>query len=301
MDPWGLGTYELEVRDAGAPVFASRSYAFALSENVDGSATGVALGSVVATDPEGAAVRYALVGGNESERFAIDASSGALSYIGPGEDYESETRRYELRVSASDGAYVSQATVVVTVTDEDEAPVFAETSYAFTLAENVDGSVTRVSLGTVGATAPDGAAVRYELVSGNEAGRFELDAQTGELFYIGSGEDYEGDPGPHTLTVRASAGTQAVDTTVTVTVTDEAEAPEFEAQSYAFALAENVDGSVTRVSLGSVTATDPDGAAVGYAIAAGNESGRFAIDASTGALYYIGPGRTSRATPGRTS
>ena len=45
--------------------------------------------------------------------------------------------------------------VTVTVTDEAEAPAFAETSYAFELAENVDGSETnRVSLGTVAADRP---------------------------------------------------------------------------------------------------------------------------------------------------
>ena len=43
------------------------------------------------------------------------------------------------------------ATVTVTVTDEPEAPAFGETSYAFVLAENTDGSETRVSLGTVAA------------------------------------------------------------------------------------------------------------------------------------------------------
>ena len=32
LGPVGLGTYALEVRDAGAPVFASRSHAFTLSE-----------------------------------------------------------------------------------------------------------------------------------------------------------------------------------------------------------------------------------------------------------------------------
>ena len=49
-----------------------------------------------------------------------------------------------------------------------------------------------------------------------------------------------------------------MDTTVTVTVTDAAEAPAFGEESYAFELAENVDGRVNGLSLGTVTATDPD-------------------------------------------
>ena len=78
------------------------------------------------------------------------------------------------------------------------------------------------------------------------------------------------------------------------------EAPAFDEESYAFALAENADGSTERVSLGTVSATDPDGDAVRYAIAAGNESGLFHVDASSGALSYIGSERTTRAAPGRT-
>ena len=87
---------------------------------MDGSVTRVSLGSVTATDPEGAVVRYAIVGGNESGRFAIDAQTGALYYVGSGEDYESDTKGYELTVRASDGTYASEATVVVTVGDEPE-------------------------------------------------------------------------------------------------------------------------------------------------------------------------------------
>ena len=61
----------------------------------------------------------------------IDAATGALSYTGAGEDYESETASYALTVRASDGSLHADATVTVTVTDVAEAPSFAETSYAF--------------------------------------------------------------------------------------------------------------------------------------------------------------------------
>ena len=289
-EPWGLGTYELEVRDVRAPEFASRRYAYALSENADGRTDRVSLGVVLAVDPDGAAVRYGLVEGNESGRFAIDAQTGELSYVGPGEDYEGGVRRYELTVRADDGAYGSEAPVLVMVTDEAEAPSFGETSYAFVLPENADGSVTRVSLGSVLAVDPDGDTLRYALVAGNESSRFAIDEQTGELSYVGPGEDYEGGDGPYELTVRAGDGAHSVDTTVTVTVGDEPEPPAFGETSYAFALLENTDGSTDRVLLGTVRATDSDGDALRYAILEGNESGRFAVDESSGEFHYIGPG-----------
>ena len=57
--------------------------------------------------------------------------------------------------------------------------------------------------------------------------------------------------------------------TYTLTVTDTS-APVFGASDYGFQLAENADGSTTRVSLGTVSATDPEGASVGHSIAQGS-------------------------------
>ena len=77
------------------------------------------------------------------------------------------------------------------VTDVNEAPTFGQTGYTFALAENADGSTDRVSLGTVAATDPEGATLAYSLAGGNESGSFEVGATSGELFYTGSGEDFE--------------------------------------------------------------------------------------------------------------
>ena len=218
-EQYGTGTYELEVRTVPVPEFGRSRYAFALAENADGSEARIALGAVAAVDPDGGTLHYRLVGGNDSGLFAIDAASGELYYAGPGEDFESVSS-HELTVRASDGTYTADATVTVTVTDAPEAPAFTQSSYAFELAENTDGSATRVSLGTVQAADPDGDTVRYSLVDGNDSGLFAIDAASGELYYAGPGEDYESITGPYELTVRASDGTHTVDTPVTVTVTD---------------------------------------------------------------------------------
>ena len=107
--------------------------------------------------------------------FNIDAASGELYYVGPGEDYESGVTSYELTVRASDAAHTVDTTVTVTVTDAGEAPAFGEESYAFELAENVDGSVNRLSLGTVTATDPDSDTVRYSLLDGNDSSLFAIE------------------------------------------------------------------------------------------------------------------------------
>ena len=61
--------------------------------------------------------------------------------------------------------------------------------------------------------------------------------------------------------------------------------PVFDAAPYAFA----VDASAaTGTGVGTVSATDPTGGAVTYALTAGNEAGTFAIDGSTGQITVAG-------------
>ena len=289
----GVGTYTLTVTDTtpvvttnAVPTFGQQGYMFSLAENADGSTNRVSLGTVAATDPEGAALAYSLVG--DSGSFGIDEATGELFYTGSGEDHESGTTSFSLTVRASDGSETADTTVTVTVSNVNETPAFGQASYAFSLAENVDGSTNRVTLGTVDATDPEGTTLAYSLVG--DSGSFEIDEATGELFYAGSGEDHESGTTSFSLTVRASDGSETTDTTVTVTVSNVNETPTFGQQGYTFSLAENADGTSNRISLGTVSATDPEGVSVGYSIVGGNESGSFEIDATTGELFYKGSG-----------
>ena len=282
-----------------APVFASASYAFDLQENAAGDPDPVSLGTVAAEDPEDDSITYSIMAGNSGGLFAIDRATGALSYLGRGEDYESGTTRHELTVRASDGTDDSAVTVTVNVTDvEDyeiqeqganEAPVFTATAYFFGFNENVAGDPDPVSLGTVAAEDPEDDSITYSIESGNSDGLFAIDRATGALSYLGPGEDHESGTS-HELTVRASAGTGYSEVTVTVSVGDVQEAPAFGQDSYAFDLPENVAGDPDPLALGSVSATDPEGASVTYSIMAGNSGGLFAINRATGALSYLGRG-----------
>ncbi|MCY3698924.1 MAG: tandem-95 repeat protein [Gemmatimonadetes bacterium] len=74
------------------------------------------------------------------------------------------------------------------------------------------------------------------------------------------------------------------------------EAPSFELSEYAFELEENTDGSAQSVRLGAVSATDPDGDELTYALAAG-DSTRFAVGVRNGAVLYVGPGEDFEAEP----
>ena len=221
-----------------APAFAEGSYAFDLAENADGGVVPVSLGLVQATDPEDETITYSIEVGDSGGLFAIDSESGALSYQGAGEDYESGTTSYELTVRASDGGLHSDVTVTVNVTDveeyvilaqqgRDEAPVFAEGSYAFSLAENADGGAIGVALGAVSATDPENSTITYSIEAGDSGGLFAIDSETGALSYQGAGEDYESGTTSYELTVRASDGGLHSDVTVTVNVTDVADVEEY--------------------------------------------------------------------------
>ena len=113
-----ITTFTLSVINVNeAPAFAQKSYVFELEENRSGPVT---LGTLTAIDPNaGDTVAYGISAGGKG-LFAIDPTSGVLSYIGPGEDYESETHVYALTVSATDGEGLSaEASVTVKVTDEE--------------------------------------------------------------------------------------------------------------------------------------------------------------------------------------
>ena len=157
------------------PAFESSEYAFELRENVEGARRPVDLGRVTARDPDGEELTYELASGDRS-RFEVGARDGAVRYVGPGEDFESETNRYELAVRARDphGA-VAEVGVAVTVTNVNEPPEAKDDEAATdedqavtvdVLANDTDpdGDRLRVESSSApahGTTAVAGSAVRY--------------------------------------------------------------------------------------------------------------------------------------------
>ena len=141
------------------PAFKESTYHFELPENQDGSRRPVELGRVTAEDPEGDALTFGLVSG-DGERFAIRGRDGGVTYVGPGEDFETEPNRYDLAVRARDtfGAE-APARVVVTVTDVNERPVAVDDE-----AETPEDRMVTVDVLANDAD-PDGDRLRVETVS----------------------------------------------------------------------------------------------------------------------------------------
>lgn len=212
----GLGSSPLGAQTNKPPEFARSPYSFELPENL----TRHAVGTVVATDPEGGPITYRLTGG--WNRFSIDAG-GVVQYGGPGEDYEGGRKNFELSVRAtdSDGLYAT-ARVEVAVQDVNEVPTFERDLYAFSLAENRAGPV---AVGRVRARDQDaGSRLRYSL-AGEAAGGFDVDDR-GRVSYVGAGEDFEGGSPELSMTVTATdGGGLSGSASITVALRDVNEAP----------------------------------------------------------------------------
>ncbi len=284
---------EHQVNGAGGtdPVFGRAEYEFELTEDVAGP---VVVGTVSATDPFGGEVTYSLAAGDEG-LFEVDARTGEVRYVGTGEDAESRSEFVMIvRATADDGERTGDATVTVRLVNVNDAPVFTAERYAFAMAENAAGPL---ALGVAEAVDLDeGDTLTYRLAAG-DADRFEVDGATGAVRYVGSGEDYEG-AGPKswelevTATDLAGSSAKAV---VAVALTNVNEGPAFADSAYAFDLAENARGPLL---LGAVRATDPDGGDwLSYALAAGDAE-RFKVNATSGAVQYVGAGEDAETGPG---
>jgi Ca2+-binding RTX toxin-like protein len=204
---------------AVAPVFTSPA-AFSIAEN------STAVGTVAATDADSPTVTYSLVNGVDSARFAINATTGALSFV-TAPNFEAPTDAgannvYNFTVQASDGTLNTTQAVAVTVTDVNEtptgaAPVFTSPA-AFSIAEN------STTVGTVIATDADSPTVTYSLITGVDSARFAINATTGALSFV-TAPNFEapadaGADNVYNFTVQASDGTLNTTQAVAVTVTD---------------------------------------------------------------------------------
>lgn len=205
-----------------APVYSSAS-GFTIAEN------GLAVGTVVAADPDTlSAITYAISGGTDAALFAIDATTGALSFVAdPDFDVPGDTggdNIYDVIVRASDGSLTTDQAVQVTVTNvNDLAPVFSTLAH-FNLAEN------GTSVATITATDPDAlGTIGYAITGGADASLFALDATTGVLSFL-TAPNFElpGDAGANNIydvIVTASDGGLTTDQAIAISITDLVEVP----------------------------------------------------------------------------
>ncbi|MGB5299833.1 MAG: cadherin domain-containing protein, partial [Thiogranum sp.] len=233
----------------------------AVDEN---SPNGTLVTTVTATDPENAALTYAITAGNTSGAFAINATTGQITVANSAAlDFET-TPTFTLTIAAIDdkGAY-DAGTLTINLNDL-AATITAGQS--FSLAEDAANS------DPVGIVATTGdPAVSFSITAGNTDGVFAIDNSGNLTVANAAALDFETTPS-YTLTIETSDGTTTVSETVTVSITNVNEAPvltDGSAVSYS-------EGNGTSPFLATGTLTDADsadfdGGSLTYSITSGGD------------------------------
>ena len=181
--PWRADTQAIAVTVTNqneAPVITSNGGGATAAVNVAENSTAVT--TVTATDPDaGATQTYSIIGGADQAKFAINASTGALSFIAA-PNFEAPTDAGGNNVYDVTGPGLrrpwrtdSQA-IAVTVTNQNEAPVITSNGGGATAAVNVAENSTAVT--TVTATDPDaGATLTYSISRRRRSGQVRHQCQ----------------------------------------------------------------------------------------------------------------------------
>jgi hypothetical protein len=241
--------------------------------------------SVQATDPDTTALVYSILGGADANRFTINSSTGALSFISP-PDFEAPTdvdynNIYDVNVRVTDGTSIDTQAVTVTVLNGNDAPVFTS-SGPFLTPENT------TVIGTVAATDLENDVITYSLVPGGSADLMTINSATGELSFL-TPQDFETQPSGffpgYYVTIAASDGASTTFENIRVQVLDVNEVPFITSNGGGAASAISVNENTTAVT--TVMASDPENAPRTYSIAGGADASAFAINATTGVLSFV--------------
>ena len=256
------------------------SAALNLAENTQ------AVTTVVGTADAGETRTYTIVGGADQAKFAINSSTGALTFVSA-PDYEAPTDAgtnnvYDVVVQVSDGSTTATQAIAVTVTGVNESPVISSNGGAATAATSVLENTTAVA--TVVASDQDaGSNLTYSIVGGADQAKFAIDHTTGVLTFV-SAPNYEaptdaGANNVYDVVVQVSDGVNTDAQAIAVTVGDVA------ATTMVVAATASVAENATAVT--TVSAVTDTGSVLTYSIVDGADQARFAINPTTGALTFV--------------
>ncbi|NLU38198.1 MAG: T9SS type A sorting domain-containing protein [Bacteroidales bacterium] len=181
--------------------------------------------------------------------------------------------RFEVTNTVVTDITLKSETITVNIIGGNEAPSDIILS-ATSLDENITGTVA-----TLSAVDPDATDVHtFSLASGNGTndknnGKFQI--IDGNQLKMISSADYETTPSLYVL-ITVNDGNGGVFTkAVTIAVNNINEAPRYNDQTTSVSIDENAENGTTVCTL---TAQDPEGAAVTYSITSGNDNGAFGIN-----------------------
>ena len=278
-----------------APVFTRLPKSTRVSEL---ASIGTLVARISATDADAALngdVVYALVDGNEDEKFRVDASTGQLLVAGL-LDREAQDR-YVLTVAASDaaaeGSLTSTASVRVDVLDEnDNQPEFTQTEASISIPETTE---IGTELMQFQATDPDlgiNQEVSFGIASGAGQGTFRINTHTGTLF-LDKALDFERQSVYNMNITASDAGKPRLTATITFSiyvkdVNDNP--PSFPITAIVNQIPEGIEPGTQIVTVRASDTDSGDNGRVEYSIARQEPRGDlFGIRSDTGVIYVKGP------------
>ncbi|XP_074841792.1 neural-cadherin-like [Carettochelys insculpta] len=280
------------------PFFTSSTYKVSVPE---GAAVGISVAQVLATDldsgPYGEVQYSILKDASEDYRFfTIDRETGIISTKASFDrekrgSYLIEVQSQDSSGSAQPGVYgqpnTDTAYVQIFVSDvNDNCPAFSHSVYEVSIEED-----TEVGCAVVTATANDedegaNARLRYQIISGNSKGVFDVEPEVGTVF-ITQRLDYEQEK-HYELRLVASDGKWENHTLIAINVINKNdEAPVFTDNEYHDSVLEELTDLPVVVL--KVSATDPDqeadGSALHYSLHGHGANSEFCINEYTGEIY----------------
>ncbi|MDD2990284.1 MAG: cadherin domain-containing protein, partial [Zoogloea sp.] len=282
-----------------APTITSNGGGATASVNVAENSTAVTTVTATDVDSPAAELSYSIVGGADSAKFSINATTGALRFI-TAPNYEAPTDTgtnnvYDVIVQVSDGFLSDTQAIAVSVTPvNDNTPVITSdgggATAAISLAENTL-VVTTVSATDADLPAP---ALTYTIIGGADSARFSLNSSTGQLSFV-TAPNYEsptdaGANNVYEVTVQVSDGSNTDTQAISVTITPVNDNTPVITSNGGGATA-NISIAENTTAVTTVTASDADLPAqtLSYSISGGNDAARFSIDSSSGVLGFIAP------------
>ncbi|MGZ0173248.1 MAG: cadherin domain-containing protein, partial [Planctomycetales bacterium] len=259
---------------------------FSVAEN---ASNGTSVGTVALDAGDDNSVGYSISGGNTGGAFAINSSTGQITVADTTAiDFEVATS-FALTVVVSDDGGTTTDSAIVTVNVNDVEPMVG--NQTFNVLENQPNGT---NVGTVALDAGDDNSVAFSITGGNTSTAFAINSTTGQIAIANTAAiDFEtGSPFSLTVQVTDDGGTTTDTATVTVNIQDANDPPTILPHSF------NVDeNSVATTSVGTVLANDfetPSG--LTFAITAGDPSGQFLINGSTGAITVAKSGLDHEST-----
>ncbi|WP_162240555.1 beta strand repeat-containing protein, partial [Bradyrhizobium viridifuturi] len=270
---------------------------------VEGAAAGSTVGiTASATDINGPAVTYSLVGDTSGGGFTINATTGVVTVADPTKiDYETSgaTHSYTITAQASDGTLATSQTFTIAV--DDAAPSTPIDSDA-TANHIVEGAAAGSTVGVTATTTDvNGPPVTYSLTGDTSGGGFTINATTGVITVADPTKlDYESSGPTHsyTVTAQASDGTLASSQTFTIAVDDAAPSTPVDSDVAQNSIAEGAaNGSTVGIT---ASAIDVNGPAVTYSLTGDTSGGGFTINATTGVITVTDSTKIDYETSGPT-